>query len=133
MAMSKTLGAVTGTVLIGAGVLFTQPNSPHSEARSPQWAKVRATHLELHGQCEACGQSDSLNVHHVVPFHNDPSKELDPDNLITLCTDGPGHMNCHLLFGHGGNFKCHNPTVREDVKVVREILSHKVCDIKENK
>ena len=91
----------------------TTPTAP-PEARSPKWPAVRAAHLKAHPTCEACGEGSTkiLNVHHVVPFHVDPSKELDEANLITLC-EGPV-VNCHLHFGHLRNWKSWNVDVRKD-------------------
>ena len=103
-------------------------SSHHGEPRSPMWPKVRSEHLKNNPVCAACGQADDLNVHHIKPFHFDPSRELDPDNLITLCTDGVGHTDCHLMFGHGGNFKCANENVVEDAKRFREMLKSRVCE-----
>jgi hypothetical protein len=126
MAVNRTVRDFgLGVVTIG-GVWGASTLSPDvqvvGDPRSSQWPKVRATYLQSHPICEACGQKDHLNVHHVIPFHNDPSKELDPTNMITLCTDGPGNMNCHLVIGHAGNFRGHNVKVREDAKRVREML-----------
>jgi len=50
-----------------------------------------------------------IQVHHVIPFHTDPSKELDENNLISLCKGG-----CHLKIGHGGSYQFYNPHARED-------------------
>lgn len=126
MAMNKTirgfgLGLVTAVGLWGASVM-SPTDQIVGEPRSSQWPRVRAAWLKTHGECAACGQRDHLNVHHVVPFHEDPSKELDLENLVTLCTDGPGHMNCHLVIGHAGNYKGRNENVREDARRVREML-----------
>jgi hypothetical protein len=52
-----------------------------------------------------------LNVHHVLPFHLKPELELDPSNLITLCSSLD--KNCHLDIGHGDNFRAYNASVRE--------------------
>jgi hypothetical protein len=46
-----------------------------------------------------------------VPFHEDPSKELDPTNLLALCM---GPKECHLEIGHGGSFKQFNPHAESD-------------------
>lgn len=46
--------------------------------------------------------------HHVVPVHIDPTRELDPANLITLC---PPH---HLLFGHLMLWEAYNSEVVKD-------------------
>jgi len=113
-----------------------------AEPRSPQWPAVRAAFLETHPVCEACGskgrKGKPLQVHHVIPFRVDPNgdddndgtpNELDHDNLMTLCVDGVGHTNCHLMFGHAGSFRCHNPTARRDAKLFREMLAAKLCDV----
>lgn len=126
MAVTKTLrdfglGVITAASLWGATTV-APTEQVVGEPRSSQWPKVRAAWLLDHGVCEACGQKDHLNVHHEIPFHSNPSKELDPTNMITLCTDGPGHMNCHLVIGHAGNYRGRNPTVREDAKRMRELL-----------
>lgn len=78
--------------------------------RSSHWPTVEKHFLESHPTCAACGSSKRLNVHHCMPFHLDPSLELDPNNLITLCMDT---KECHLHIGHGGSFKQYNPQVRE--------------------
>lgn len=61
-----------------------------------------------------CGGRKMVEVHHKVPFHVDPARELDPANLITLCESKKGGVNCHLFLGHLGNYKHANPTVAED-------------------
>jgi len=78
--------------------------------RSPEWDGVRDAYVEKHPCCAVCGGTKSLQVHHIVPFEFG-GDELDPDNLITLCC---GTFNCHLLFGHLGDFKSVNPLVRSD-------------------
>lgn len=78
--------------------------------RSGQWPRVRRAHLKREPACVACGRADDLEVHHVVPYHLAPDRELDPDNLVTLCASP-----CHLVFGHLLDFRQrHNPQVRED-------------------
>lgn len=66
--------------------------------RSPQWPRVRATHLKEHPTCAACGSKIGCEVHHLRPYHLFPHLELDPANLLTLC-DRAGR-SCHLTFGH---------------------------------
>jgi len=61
------------------------------------------------GGYKACGRKEDLEVHHIIPVHKDPSKELDPNNLITLCG-----KTCHLMFGHLMDYKSWNPNVEED-------------------
>jgi hypothetical protein len=82
--------------------------------RSKMWKKVRDEHLRNNPECAVCGRRENLVPHHVVPVHEDPSLELDPDNLITLC-EGPA-FNCHLFFGHLRNWSSSNPTVRKDAE-----------------
>jgi 5-methylcytosine-specific restriction endonuclease McrA len=57
----------------------------HLVPRSGRWPTVRWKHIQQHPVCEICGASVGLEVHHIVPFSEDPRKELDPENLWTLC------------------------------------------------
>ena len=77
--------------------------------RSPSWRKVRAEHIKQNPTCAACGRKEGLEVHHIIPYHIDSTKELDPDNLITLCG-----KYCHFVFRHFMYWKSWNENVRED-------------------
>ncbi len=81
--------------------------------RSPEWSKVEKEHLKNEPECQWCGATERLQVHHVMPFHLAPALELDPKNFITLCEEG-GYLNCHLFHGHNGDFKSFNDKVREE-------------------
>ena len=83
-------------------------------ARASQWSKVRKAYLKAYPTCAVCDSKKKLQVHHIIPFAEDKSLELEPSNLITLCS------RCHLLFGHFGSYKKYNPNVREDCKQYRE-------------
>ena len=87
---------------------------PANMPRSSHWPKVRAVHLDGHPTCEVCGGNKKLEVHHIRPFHLHPELELDPTNFATLCEDDDDGVNCHLFFGHLGNFKSFNVTVVND-------------------
>jgi hypothetical protein len=87
---------------------------PINHPRSSRWPTVRKAHLAANPNCAACGGSDKLEVHHVAPFHLHPELELDPNNLVTLCESLRNGVNCHLLFGHLGNFRSLNTTVGAD-------------------
>lgn len=80
--------------------------------RSPKWSNIRKEHLKSYPNCAACGKNTKLEVHHIEPVHISPEKELDPQNLITLC-DTP----CHLIFGHLMNYKSWNKNVVSDCSV----------------
>lgn len=84
-------------------------------ARSPEWRRVEKDFLSKNASCAACGKSKRLQVHHVKPFHEYPSLELDEKNLIALCMGG---KECHLKIGHGDDFKARNTTVRPDAAEV---------------
>lgn len=92
-----------------------QGKLPKGARRSSQWSHVRQQHLKANPTCALCGGSRKLEVHHAVPFHVDPTKELDPGNLITLCEAWKRGVNCHLLFGHLGNYRGWNADVHVDV------------------
>lgn len=76
--------------------------------RSPKWEAWLKAFLK--GKtCIACGASDGLTGHHVVPFHVDPSRELDATNVVPICSD-----RCHIIFGHFNDYRLENPGVSED-------------------
>ena len=87
-----------------------------SRARSSKWDQVRDNFILKNDRCAACGGSENLQVHHIIPYHIEASKELDTQNLITLCM---GQYNCHLHVGHGGSFKYYNPDVVRDCKIFK--------------
>jgi len=95
------------------------------DKRSSKWPKVRAEHLKSNPMCAVCGGKVKLEVHHIVPFNEDPSKELDNDNLITLCEAKKYGVTCHLFFGHLGKYTRSNSNVITDVKVWCEKLKKK--------
>lgn len=93
-----------------------------SEPRSTKWPSVRDSFVREHPECEACGGTADLNVHHVQPFHEHPELELDRNNLITLCREH------HFRIGHDpdgpdgprkADWKLSNPNVRRDCKKLR--------------
>ena len=84
-------------------------------ARSSRWPAVRAAHLKTNVTCAACGTTDKLEVHHILPFYLHPELELVGTNLITLCETGG---NCHLMIGHLKNYKSYNLQCRKDAEVL---------------
>lgn len=67
--------------------------------------------------CRCCGSKENLNVHHIKPFHIDPSLECNPNNLVTLCRDH------HFHIGHKDNWKNANPNVCADCDAMRAKLN----------
>ena len=85
---------------------------PLLSRRSSSWIKVRNAFLAKNNSCAACGSTNNLQVHHIIPFHVQRDLELVESNLITLC-EGPGH-GCHLGLGHNGNYRKFNPNITID-------------------
>jgi 5-methylcytosine-specific restriction endonuclease McrA len=104
-------------IFYGAAV-FGQLSVP----RSSRWKKVREEHIKNNPTCSACGSTDNLIVHHIVPFHLNPDLELDPKNLITLCQGR--HMNCHIVIGHKYNWHETNDNVVKDAEIFRNITNN---------
>lgn len=102
-----------------------QGKAPAGNLRSNHWPTVRKHHLEKHSTCAVCNSTIQLEVHHIVPFARDPSKELDPTNLITLCENSNDGVICHLLFGHLGNYQYLNPSVVEDARIWNEKFNNR--------
>ncbi len=88
--------------------------------RSSNWPTIRKQHLKDNPFCAACGRNSKLEVHHIIPVHVDPDKELDIDNLITLC-DSP----CHFVFGHLMNYKSWNKDVEIDCETYNNKIKNK--------
>lgn len=99
------------------GIAFA-PRRP----RSPRWRAIREAHLLGHPACSACGRDRSVEVHHLKPFHLRPELELDPANLLTLCSSGPAGANCHLLVGHAGDWSGWNEHAIRDARRILTML-----------
>lgn len=97
-----------------------QGKAKKGHRRSSKWSKIRKEFLVKNNRCAVCESTSKLEVHHKIPFHVDPSKELDEDNLVTLCENKKYGLNCHLLMGHLGNYRKHNKLIDIDVKLWNE-------------
>lgn len=84
--------------------------------RSSLWYNTRKIHLLKQNCCQACGTKRRLQVHHIEPVHINPYRELDPDNLITLC------RTCHLVFGHLMDYSSWNKNVINDAAVYLSVV-----------
>lgn len=91
-------------------------------SRAAQWRAVRAEHLKKEPSCVACGRQTDLSVHHIIPVSVNPNRELDPDNLITLCEN-----RCHIVFGHFMSYHCYNPEVRRMAEEYYRKLKKRSC------
>ena len=91
--------------------------------RSPKWKSVRQAHLKKHPRCACCGRKIKLEVHHIIPFNLQPSRELDETNLITLC-EGKKAINCHLAVGHGCSYQDFNPDVIKDAEYFHDLITN---------
>jgi len=91
--------------------------------RSPKWPEVERAFRTKNPNCLACTENQQLNVHHMYPFHyvvlcGRPDLELDPRNLITLCTrEDEEH---HLLLGHLDDFESYNPQVETFIQTYKD-------------
>lgn len=89
------------------------------EGRSPRWNKLRLQHLEKEPFCQWCLTKENLEVHHIEPVSQNPKRELDPTNLITLCSHD------HLVCGHLGSFHSWNEHIREDCNKMQEKIRNR--------
>ena len=79
-----------------------------TKRRHKDWRSFRKDYLKICNECKICGSKRKLAVHHIVPFHVDPSRELQTSNCMTLC------FYCHLIFGHLKNYKSYNRQIQFD-------------------
>lgn len=92
--------------------------------RSNKWNKVRSEFLRHNSVCAACGTNKDLEVHHIVPYHLDSTKELEYTNLITLCG-----KRCHFIFGHLCDWKSWNVDVVNDCKKYNYKLTNRPYEL----
>ena len=97
------------------------------QKRSSKWGSVRKEHLKEHPTCAVCNSKKKLEVHHLLPFQLHPELELEKGNLITLC-ESRKTVNCHILFGHGLNYKDYNPDCLKDVEHFHDLIIN--CQLK---
>ena len=95
--------------------------------RSSKWAKVRKGYLKFNPRCAVCESKKKIEVHHLMPFQLRSDLELDEKNLITLC-ESKKSVNCHLLFGHGLNYRDYNPDCPKDVEHFHDLIKN--CQLK---
>lgn len=90
--------------------------------RSACWAKARKAHLKRQPECQACGQTGPVSVHHIQPYHLRPDLECAEENLLTLCekSDRFG-FSCHFVLAHMGSWKLSNPNVARCAQIVRGV------------
>jgi len=68
----------------------------YTDYKNPEWRKLSASVINEVGQCERCGCTNNLQVHHIIPIRYAPELFLERANLMVLCRE------CH-----------HNETLRE--------------------
>jgi len=92
--------------------------------RSSKWKNIRNNHIKIQPYCQACGSNKNLEVHHIIPVSVDETKELDSNNLITLC------KTCHFVFGHLMDWNSWNNDVINDCRVYYKKVINKPYNIK---
>ncbi len=103
---------------LGCGLIYEQvlqlsdpvPQRP-IVPRSPDWAEW-VPHWLGNKTCAICGGKYRLVAHHIVPVYKNSELEFEPSNLIPLC-EGRFSCNCHLTFGHLGNWNFMNSKVKD--------------------
>lgn len=93
-------------------------------SRSGKWSSIRKDHLNIQPHCQACGNYKNLQVHHIIPVSVDRSKELDLENLITLC------KTCHFVFGHLMDWNSWNNEIINDCRVYYKKVINKPYNVK---
>lgn len=96
--------------------LWTADQRAFGVRRSNGWPALEHEHLRLHPNCVVCGTKTGCVGHHIIPFHVNPNRELDPENLATLC---PPH---HLLVGHLMNWASYNDRVVEIAAMLASLI-----------
>lgn len=89
--------------------------------RSSTWSIFRKQHIKK--ECEFCGTKGTLlsplELHHVLPFHEFPHLEEDPENVVTGC------RNCHLKFYHLRSFKSYDKDIKKVIADMKEKIKNR--------
>ena len=96
--------------------ILNEPEKTLGVARGGHWPAFKKEHEKLFPKvCAACGTTKgNIELHHIVPFHNNPSKECDHKNVVWLCEDPALGNHCHLYHGHNKKWRGWNTHVLED-------------------
>jgi hypothetical protein len=92
-------------LLTAAGSIIP-PMPAAARPRSGKWPAFLKRFLKLNPLCAGCGRKAETG-HHVVPFHVDPARELDPDNVVAVCIPD------HFVLCHAGSWSLVVPNCRE--------------------
>ena len=92
--------------------------------RSGMWRNLREDFIRQNDECAICGGKKKLQVHHFYDVSNYPELELKWSNLVTLCVKSKYHkgLNCHLVFGHKGNWADCNYNLKEQIPMLRSLF-----------
>lgn len=99
----------------------------HLPPRSTKWPTLERNYIQAYPQCFVCGNAQCRrNVHHLLPFSymcaiGRLDLELDPRNLVTLCSERPG--NHHVDIGHLGWNSSFNPWFLDTANRCKGLMS----------
>ena len=63
------------------------------------WLRLKSKLLYEKKECEICGSSSFLHVHHILPRSSNPELAMDIENLMVLCEE------CHKEIHKGDKYK----------------------------
>lgn len=63
----------------------------YADYHDPRWIALSKKFRTEHPACQMCGETDGLQVHHIIPVRLSPSQFLDENNLVVLCE------SCHRI------------------------------------
>lgn len=90
------------------------PELVGSAPRSSKWPAFRRHYLERNPGCAACGTLESVELHHIVSFHENPALELSESNVVALCRTHHFELGHRCSTGKSNWGLCSNPNVRDD-------------------
>jgi len=105
-----------------SGVFTTASNTNYvfEAFHGYKWRKTRNAFYKLNKTCAMCNATKDIQVHHIKPWHLYPEERYSYENLVSLC------LPCHFRFGHGRNWKAHNPIVVDMAEIVNNMLTNVV-------
>lgn len=90
----------------------------HKLASSGKFLKIKSYNRTLF-RCIHCDSSEKIVIHHIIAYNQDPSKFLDPNNIVPICEKC--HKEYHHLYGIKGGEKEFNEYLQMPIDPLEDV------------
>lgn len=90
----------------------------HKLSSSSEFLKIKSYNRTLF-RCIHCDSAEKIVVHHIIAYSKDPSKFLDPNNIVPMCEKC--HREYHHLYGFKGGEKEFNEYLQRPIDPLDDV------------